>query len=75
MQLLMTLLMEFYSLVAIRYFYLTLFDLMIGTLLDVIFSNITHVNVDTNAKGHLFITLLNELNLTAYGKIDTTHGQ
>ena len=34
-----------YSLVALQYFYFTLFDLMIGTFLSVIFRNKTHVNM------------------------------
>ena len=41
----MILLLELYSFVATRHFYLSLFDLMIGAFLDVIFRNKTHVNI------------------------------
>ena len=39
------LLLEFYSIVAILYLYLLRFDLMIRTFLDVIFRNKTHADI------------------------------
>ena len=73
LRLLMYLPLEFYSFLAIRYFYLPRFDLMMGTFLDVIFGNKTHA--DTSILRGMVICLLSYWrNLTAHGKINTTLG-